>query len=143
MKIAFIAIKGIDIIGGIETYTVELGKRLAQSGHEIIVYCMKNETHSGPFWHDGILFYPLPTIRHKYLEKIVLVFLATLHQFSIKKLDVVHYHAVGPSIFSFIPRLFGRYTVFQSHGHEWERSSWNIVAPAMPRPNHLFWLAKE
>lgn len=128
MKIAFIAIKGIDVIGGIETYTVELGKRLAKSGHEIIVYCMKNETHSAPFSHDGVLFYPLPTMRHKYLEKITLVFLASLHQFSIRKLDVVHYHAVGPSIFSFIPRLAGRYTVFQSHGHEWERSSWNLLA---------------
>lgn len=32
------------------------------------------------------------------------------------------------SIFSFIPRLAGRRTIFQSHGHEWERSSWNGVA---------------
>ncbi|MGB1254284.1 MAG: glycosyltransferase family 4 protein [Thiolinea sp.] len=128
MKIAFIAIKGIDVIGGIETYTIELGKRLAESGHEVIVYCMKSKTHTEPFRHAGILFYPLPTIRHKYLEKITLVFLATLHQFKIPGLDIVHYHAVGPSIFSFIPRLFGRYAVFQSHGHEWERDSWNVIA---------------
>lgn len=128
MKIAFIAIKGIDVIGGIETYTVELGKRLAQAGHEVIVYCMRNETQYQPFQQDGVWFYPLPTIRHKYLEKITLVFLASLHQFSIRNLDVVHYHAVGPSIFAFIPRLAGRYTVFQSHGHEHERSSWNIIA---------------
>ncbi len=128
MKIAFIAIKGIDVIGGIETYTVELGKRLVQAGHQVIVYCIKSPAHRVPFSHEGILFYPLPTLHHKYLEKITLVFLASLHQFSIPKLDVVHYHAVGPSIFSFIPRLFGRYTVFQSHGHEWERSSWNGMA---------------
>ena len=37
MKIAFIAIKGIDIIGGIETYTIEVGKRLATAGHDVIV----------------------------------------------------------------------------------------------------------
>ncbi|MGB1008374.1 MAG: glycosyltransferase, partial [Thiolinea sp.] len=51
MKIAFIAIKGIDVIGGIETYTIELGKRLAESGHEVIVYCMKSKTHTEPFRH--------------------------------------------------------------------------------------------
>jgi glycosyltransferase involved in cell wall biosynthesis len=128
MKIAFIAIKGINIIGGIETYTVELGKRLVRSGHDVIVYCIKTKEYPEPFLHEGILFYPLPTIHHKYFEKIVLVFMASLHQFKIPGVDIVHYHAVGPSIFSFIPRLFGRYTVFQSHGHEWERSSWNILA---------------
>lgn len=128
MKIAFIAIKGIDIIGGIETYTVELGKRLVRSGHEVVVYCIKTKQYAKPFTHQGILFYPLPTIRHKYFEKIVLVFMASLHQFKIPDVDIVHYHAVGPSIFAFIPRLFGRHTIFQSHGHEWERSSWNILA---------------
>ncbi|MEZ5534176.1 MAG: glycosyltransferase family 4 protein [Thiolinea sp.] len=128
MKIAFIAIKGIDIIGGIETYTVELGKRLVSAGHEVIVYCIRTKQHPRPFYHKGILFYPLPTIRHKYFEKIVLVFIASLHQFKIPNIDIVHYHAVGPSIFSFIPRLLGRHTIFQSHGHEWERSSWNFIA---------------
>lgn len=128
MKVAFIAIKGIDIIGGIETYTVELGKRLVRSGHEVIVYCIKTDKHPQPFMHKGILFYPLPTIRHKYFEKIVLVLMASLHQFKIADIDIVHYHAVGPSIFSFIPRLAGRQTIFQSHGHEWERNSWNILA---------------
>ncbi len=44
MKIAFIAIKGVNIIGGIETYTMELGKRLVESGHEVIVYCIKTES---------------------------------------------------------------------------------------------------
>ncbi|CAA6821235.1 MAG: Alpha-D-GlcNAc alpha-1,2-L-rhamnosyltransferase (EC [uncultured Thiotrichaceae bacterium] len=128
MKIAFIAIKGVDIIGGIETYTVELGKRLVRSGHEVIVYCIKTPEYPTPFRQDGVLFYPLPTIHHKYLEKIVLVFMASLHQFKVPELDIVHYHAIGPSIFSFIPRLAGRKTIFQSHGHEWERSSWNIIA---------------
>lgn len=128
MKIVFIAIKGIDVIGGIETYTVELGQRLVKSNHEVVIYCMKSEKKSKPFEYKGMMIIPLPTVRHKYFEKMVLVFLASFHQLTIKNIDIVHYHAVGPSIFSFIPRLFGRYTVFQSHGHEWERDSWNAIA---------------
>lgn len=128
MKIAFIAIKGIDIIGGVETYTVELGKRLAQVGHEVIVYCIKSEKYDKPFTYKGMRIIPLPTIRHKYFSKMTVVILASLHQFSVRHLDIVHYHAVGPSLFAFMPRLFGRYVVFQSHGHEWERSSWNFLA---------------
>ncbi|PIE44008.1 MAG: hypothetical protein CSA50_02365 [Gammaproteobacteria bacterium] len=136
MKVAFIAIKGIDIIGGIETYTIELGKRLVGSGHKVIVYCIKTDKYPEPFMHEGIHFYPLPTIHHKYFAKIVLVFMASLHQFKIADVDIVHYHAVGPSIFAFIPRLLGRQTIFQSHGHEWERNSWN-------RPAKLFFHLAE
>lgn len=128
MKIVFIAIKGMDVIGGIETYTVELGRRLANAGHEVIVYCMKTAEYSEPFEYQGMQVIPLKTLKHKYFEKMALVIHASLHQLTLKNVDVVHYHAVGPSLFAFIPRLMGRYTVFQSHGHEWERSSWNIIA---------------
>lgn len=128
MKIAFIAIKGIDRIGGVETYTVELGRRLVDAGHQVIVYTAKTPEHPVPFYHQGMRVIPLPTIRHKYFEKMVVVILASLHQFLIRDIDVVHYHAVGPSLFSFLPRLGGRYSVFQSHGHEWERNSWNAIA---------------
>jgi len=128
VKIAFIAIKGFDRIGGIETYTLELGKRLVAEGHEVIVYMAKSRDYPRPFYHQGMQVIPLPTIGHKYFEKMLLVLSASLHQFSIKSLDIVHYHAVGPSICAFIPRLAGRYTVFQSHGHEWERNSWNVLA---------------
>ncbi len=128
MKIVFIAIKGMDVIGGIETYTVELGRRLVSEGHEVIVYCMQTPEYSKAFEYQGMQVIPLKTLKHKYFEKMALVIAASFHQITLKKVDVVHYHAVGPSLFAFIPRLMGRYTVFQSHGHEWERSSWNSIA---------------
>ncbi len=127
MKIVFIAMKGIDRIGGVETYTLELGKRLANIGHQVVVYTIKDNKYSRPFYNQGIQFIPLPTIRHRFFEKMVLVFLASFHQFTLKNVDVVHYQAIGPSLFCFIPRLGGRYTVFQSHGHEWAHA-WNRVA---------------
>ncbi|MBU0655788.1 MAG: polysaccharide biosynthesis tyrosine autokinase [Gammaproteobacteria bacterium] len=128
MKIAFIAIKGIDRIGGVETYTLELGKRLIAEGHEVIVYMAKNPQCPRRFYHQGMQIIPLPTIKHKYFEKMVLVIAASIHQFFVKGIDIVHFHAIGPSLFAFAPRLAGRYTVFQSHGHEWERNSWNFLA---------------
>lgn len=128
VKIAFIAIKGIDRIGGVETYTVELGRRLVDAGHQVVVYMARTPQHRKLFLYQGMQVIPLPTFRHKYFEKMVLVILASFHQFSIPDLDVVHYHAVGPSLLAFVPRLGGRYTVFQSHGHEWERNSWNAIA---------------
>jgi capsular exopolysaccharide synthesis family protein len=145
LKIAFIAIKGIDRIGGVETYTVELGKRLVDAGHQVIVYTAKTPAHPVPFYYQGMRIIPLSTIHHKYFEKMVLVIHASLHQFSVKGIDVVHYHAVGPSLFSFLPRLIGRYTVFQSHGHEWERSSWNGLARLFFHVSEklTFWFAND
>lgn len=145
MKIAFIAMKGIERIGGVETYTVELGRRLADAGHQVIVYTAKTPQHPEPFYHQGMRIIPLPTIRHRYFEKMVVVMLASLHQFSIPDIDVVHFHAVGPSLFSFLPRLGGRYTVFQSHGHEWERNSWNAVARLFFHVSEklTFWFAND
>lgn len=145
LKIAFIAIKGIDRIGGVETYTIELGRRLVDAGHQVIVYTATTPEHPTPFYYQGMRIIPLPTLRHKYFEKMVLVILASLHQFSVKGIDVVHYHAVGPSLFSFLPRLVGRYTVFQSHGHEWERNSWNWVARLFFQLSEklTFWFAND
>jgi glycosyltransferase involved in cell wall biosynthesis len=120
MKIVFIAIKGIDKIGGIETYTRELGQRLVKNGHEIIVYTLKDEIHQAPYNYKGMSIIPLPAFRKSILAKLSLVLLASFHQFKHRDVDLVHYHAIGPSMFCIIPRMFGRTTVVQSHGHEWK-----------------------
>lgn len=145
MKIAFIAIKGIDRIGGVETYTVELGRRLVDAGHQVVVYMAKTPQYTKPFYYQGMQVIPLPTLHHKYFEKMTLVILASFHQFTIADIDVVHYHAVGPSLFAFVPRLGGRYTVFQSHGHEWERNSWNALARLFFQLSEklTFWFAND
>lgn len=136
MKIVFIAIKGIHVIGGIETYTREIGSRLASQGHQVIVYTLKCDGYQKPFVFQGMQVIPLASIKHKVFAKLSLVIHASLHQFSLKNVDIVHYHAIGPSLFSFIPRLGSRKTVVQSHGHEWMRSSWGAVA-------RLFFKASE
>ena len=128
MKIIYIAIKGIDKIGGIETYTAEVGQRLAKMGHEIIVYTLKTEEHSRPYPYKGMTIIPLPAFHNSSLAKLFLVILASLHQFKHRNVDLVHYHAIGPSLFCFIPRLTGRKTIVQSHGHEWQRASWGRMA---------------
>jgi glycosyltransferase involved in cell wall biosynthesis len=38
--------------------------------------------------------------------------------------DVFHYHALGPSLFTFIPRLFGKKVVTTVHGLDWKRDKW-------------------
>jgi glycosyltransferase involved in cell wall biosynthesis len=42
--------------------------------------------------------------------------------------DIVHYHALGPSLFSFLPRLAGKKTVVTVQGLDWHRKKWNRLA---------------
>jgi glycosyltransferase involved in cell wall biosynthesis len=45
--------------------------------------------------------------------------------------DVVHYHALGPALFSFIPRLAGMKTVVTVQGLDWQRKKWGGIASAV------------
>jgi glycosyltransferase involved in cell wall biosynthesis len=74
----------------------------------------------------------LPTIRSKHLETLVHTFLSTLHVL-IQPCDVVHYHALGPALFAFIPRLAGKKTVVTVQGLDWERKKWGRIASAILR----------
>jgi len=123
MKIIFIAVKGIPIGGGIEKYTEEIGSRLVERGHEVIIYCSR---HYGTKSCDyrGMRLIALPCLNSRSLQKLSLALMASLHQLSLRKVDIAHYHAIGPSVFCFMSRLIGRKTVVQSHGHEWMRAKW-------------------
>jgi glycosyltransferase involved in cell wall biosynthesis len=126
MKIAFIVLKGMPFGGGLEKYTEELGSRLAAKGHEIIVYAMRHYGVSDRVYR-GMIIKTVPTLQTKSLEKLSASFVAAAFQFGEKNLDVVHFHAFGPAIFSFIPRVTGRKVVVQGHGLEWKRAKWGPV----------------
>jgi glycosyltransferase involved in cell wall biosynthesis len=47
--------------------------------------------------------------------------------------DVVHYHCLGPALFSFIPRLTGKKTVVTVQGLDWQRRKWGRIASRVLR----------
>jgi glycosyltransferase involved in cell wall biosynthesis len=74
----------------------------------------------------------LPTIRSKHLDTFVHTLLSTLHA-TFSNCDVVHYHALGPALFSFLPRLRGKKTVVTVQGLDWQRKKWGRIASAILR----------
>ena len=123
MKIAYVVLKGMPLGGGIEKYTEEIGSRLVGRGHEIIVYTMRHYGAKNGLY-KGMRIKGIPTLKTKSLEKLTASFIATLYQCLEKDVDIVHSHAFGPSMFSFIPRILGRKVIVQGHGLEWKRSKW-------------------
>jgi glycosyltransferase involved in cell wall biosynthesis len=132
LHVAFIGGRGVvSKYSGIETYYEEIGKRLAGMGHDVTVYCRTYFTPPGKE-HHGMKVVRLLTIRSKHLETLVHTFLSTLHVL-VQPCDVVHYHALGPALFSFIPRLAGKKTVVTVQGLDWQRKKWGRIASAVLR----------
>lgn len=132
LRIAFIGGRGVvSKYSGIETYYEEVGQRLAAMGHEVTTYCRSYFTPAlGE--HNGMRIVRLPTIRTKHAETLLHTFLSTIHVLR-QPCDVVHYHALGPALFSFIPRLAGKKTVVTVQGLDWQRKKWGRIAAAVLR----------
>jgi glycosyltransferase involved in cell wall biosynthesis len=130
LHLAFIGGRGvISKYSGIEAYYEEVGKRLVEMGHEVTIYCRTYFTPSLAR-HNGVRLVRLPTIRSKHLETVVHTLLSTAHALT-QRYDVVHYHALGPALFSFLPRIVGKKTAVTVQGLDWQRRKWGRLASAV------------
>jgi glycosyltransferase involved in cell wall biosynthesis len=130
LKVAFIGGRGVvSRYSGIESYYEEVGSRLVRLGHDVTVYCRTYFTPPGGDYR-GMNVLRLPTVRTKHLETLLHTLLSTLHV-CFKNCDVVHFHCLGPALFSWMPRLFGKKTVVTVQGLDWQRKKWGRIATAV------------
>ncbi|MCX5800476.1 MAG: glycosyltransferase family 4 protein [Candidatus Eisenbacteria bacterium] len=127
MKIAMIGQKGIPATyGGIERHVEEVGIRLASRGHEVSVYCRFYYTRVTDKYR-GVRLLRLPSVKTKHFDTPTHCAISTLDSV-FRGYDIVHFHALGPSLFSFMPRLTGAKTVVTVHGLDWQREKWGPAA---------------
>jgi glycosyltransferase involved in cell wall biosynthesis len=132
VRVAFIGGRGVvSQYSGIESYYEQAGHELARLGHEVTVYCRSYFTPPMST-HNGMRVRRLPTIRSKHLETFVHTLLSTAHAMT-SDYDVIHYHCLGPALFSFLPRLAGKKTVVTVQGLDWQRGKWGRVAARVLR----------
>ncbi len=92
--------------GGIERHVEALALNLVNQKHQVFVYTRANYTNKNLKEYKGVKLISLPTIHSKNLETAFHTFVATLHaSLLIKDLDIIHYHGIGPALFSWLPRL--------------------------------------
>jgi len=127
--------------GGVEIVVDELSTRMVRSGHCVDAYNRSGYHVSGKEFdekrgkiYEGIRLITIPTFHNSKLNAIVYSFLATLLATAkaiCGKYDVLHYHAEGPCIMIWIPKLFGIRVVATIHGLDWQRSKWGNFASRM------------
>ncbi len=121
--------KGIPALyGGVEKHVHDLAVRLAKN-NEVTVYSRKWYTPNLDTKFEGVNIIHTPTIHTKHLDAIVHTFTSTIHAL-FQKYDIIHYHGVGPSLLSWIPRIFSPKTKVVTTFHSIDRyhQKWNFFA---------------
>ena len=128
MKIAVIGVKGLPAKqGGIERYCEELYPRLASQGHQVDLFARPSYTQKPWFSssnYRGVRVICLPSIPVRGLDALFGSAIATLAA-TLSGYDIVHFHALGPALFSLIPRIASSAKVIVTcQGLDWQRAKW-------------------
>jgi glycosyltransferase involved in cell wall biosynthesis len=123
-----------DVQGGVEKHCEELYPRLAKLGSDVAVitrtpYIPKEKRL--PEW-KGVKFIHLWAPKQKGLETIFHTFLGVIVA-RIRSPDILHIHAIGPSILVPFARILGLRIMVTDHGPDYERQKWGKFAKVVLR----------
>lgn len=132
MKIAVIGSKGLPPHqGGIEHHCAEIYPRMVAAGHRVDLYARSsyNQGQSRATNYRGVNVITVPSIRVKGIDALacsgISALLSTLKFRRSGAYDIVHFHALGPSLFTPLPKLFSNAKVLTTcHGLDWQRAKW-------------------
>lgn len=123
MRIAILGTRGVPArYGGFETAAEEIGIRLADWGHEVVVYCR----NPGQTQHEyrGMTLVNLPAVRVKAIETISHTGLSTVHAILRSKPDVVFLFNAANAPYISLFRAAGIPVAIHVDGLEWRRAKW-------------------
>jgi glycosyltransferase involved in cell wall biosynthesis len=132
MKIAVIGAKGLPVKqGGIERYCQEVYPRMVAQGHSVDLFARSSYTDSPWFSsHDfrGVRVVSLPSLPLRGIDAFTNSALAAIAA-SGKRYDIIHIHALGPALFSWLPRIASSSKVVVTcHGLDWQRAKWGTCS---------------
>ena len=112
--------------GGFETAVEEVGRRLAERGHDVTVYSRRLDDSVGDRYL-GMRLVNLPAARHKALDTLSHTAASVAHLVTHRKQDVVVLFNAANS--PFLPALRARGVPVATHvdGLEWQRAKWGRV----------------
>jgi len=129
MRIAILGTRGIPAnYGGFETFAEELSIRLAKNGHFVTVYGRSGyiDKKYDNRYYKNVHIKILPSIKSKYFDTISHTILSVMN-ITFKKYDVILICNSANSIFSLIPRIFGKRVIVNVDGLERKRKKWNFL----------------
>lgn len=124
MKIAMIGHKRIPgREGGVEVVVEELSTRMVEKGHDVVAYNRKNKKFKKIKEYNGVKIKNVFTISKKNLDAVIYAFFASIRA-TFSRYDIIHFHAIGPSVFLLIPKLFRKKVIVTVHGLNYKTPKW-------------------
>ena len=122
--------------GGVELVVEELATRMVKKGFYVTCFNRKGHHVSGNSFdnnevnnneYKGIKLKTVFAIDFKGLAAITSSLFGSVKA-TFGKYDIIHYHAEGPCLFMWIPKLFGKKCVVTIHGLDHQRAKWGRLA---------------
>lgn len=139
-KIVVTGTRGIpNIMGGVETHCENLYPYIVQAGYDVTVvrrscYLQAQQKTRG---YKGIHLKDIYAPRKKSLEAIIHTILAVLYAKKANA-DILHIHAIGPSLLVPFAKMLGLKVVVTHHGADYDRKKWNKAAKYMLRKGEKY-----
>lgn len=135
MKIAVIGVKGLPAKqGGIERACQELYPRLVKLGHSVDLFARPSYTNQSSFFryeYQGVGIVSLPVIPLRGFDALISSAVSSLIT-SFGDYDIIHFHALGPALFSWFPQLLSSSKVVATcHGLDWQRAKWGRLSSSI------------
>lgn len=122
--------------GGVELVVEELASNMVKNGFSVTCFNRKGHHVSGNTFdnnevnnheYKGIILKTVFAIDFKGLAAITSAFFGSVEA-AFGRYDIIHYHAEGPCLFMWIPKLFGKKCVATIHGLDHQRAKWGRLA---------------
>ena len=132
MKVAMIGHKVIPSRrGGIESVLTNLCPLLVENGIDVTCYNRSSDKVENEYIGTvknnkfrGVKIKKAWTLNGKGISAMIASFAAAISA-AFSNYDVVHFHAEGPCVAMWIPKLFGKRCVATVHGLDWQREKWS------------------
>lgn len=128
MKIVVTGTRGFpDVQGGVENHCEHLYPHVAELGAEVTVFTRRPYISHQLSEYKGIRLVPLACPRNKFLEAIIHTLRSIVRARTLQP-DILHIHAIGPSVFAPLAKAFGMNVVVTHHGPDYKREKWTLPA---------------
>jgi glycosyltransferase involved in cell wall biosynthesis len=132
MRIAVIGAKGLPAKqGGIEHYCQEMYPRMVERNHSVDLFA--RSSYLGSSWleqyeYKGVRVISLPCLQLRGADAFFTSLLGAIAASS-SRYDIVHFHALGPSVFSWLPKFASSAKVVVTcQGLDWQRAKWGKIS---------------
>ncbi len=133
LKIAVLGTRGFPgVQGGIETHCENLFPQLVKKGCEVVVFTRKPYINPDIDRYKGVNLIPLYSPKNKFLETFFHTFIGVIAAGNLSP-DILHVHAIGPSLLIPLARLLGLKVVMTHHGPDYKRQKWGKLAKIILR----------